>query len=122
MDIFSWNVNGIRAAKRKGFLDWIEEESPDILALQEIRIQEEQMTKKLTNIDNYYSYFNYGERKGYSGVALYSKTEPNKVETGLGIDRFDQEGRVIRAFYDDFVFMGIYFPNGSPIIMIIFIP
>ena len=113
MDIFSWNVNGIRAVKRKGFLDWIEDENPDILALQEIRIQEDQITKKLTDINDYYSYFNYGEKKGYSGVAIYSKIEPNKVETGLGIDRFDQEGRVIRAFYDDFVFMGIYFPNGK---------
>ena len=113
MDIFSWNVNGIRAVKRKGFLDWIKKESPDILALQEIRIQEDQIKKDLTDIDSYYSYFNYGERKGYSGVALYTKIEPNKVETGLGVDRFDEEGRVITAFYDDFVYMGIYFPNGK---------
>lgn len=113
MDIFSWNVNGIRAVTKKGFFDWIKDEGPDILTLQEIRIQEEQISKKLQNIDSYYSYFNYGKRKGYSGVALYSKLEPNKVENGLGIKRFDQEGRVIKAFYDDFVLMGIYFPNGK---------
>ncbi|MDZ7672696.1 MAG: exodeoxyribonuclease III [Halanaerobiales bacterium] len=113
MDIFSWNVNGIRAVTKKGFFDWIEDEGPDILTLQEIRIQEEQISNKLQNIDSYYSYFNYGKRKGYSGVALYSKIEPNKVENGLGIKRFDQEGRVIKAFYDDFVLMGIYFPNGK---------
>ena len=113
MDIFSWNVNGIRAVKRKGFLDWMDEESPDILTLQEIRIQEEQISNKLKNIESYYSYFNYGKRKGYSGVAIYSKIKPNKVEHGLGIERFDKEGRVIKAFYDDFVLMGIYFPNGK---------
>ncbi|MFO7814353.1 MAG: exodeoxyribonuclease III [Halanaerobiales bacterium] len=113
MDIFSWNVNGIRAVKRKGFLDWIKKDSPDILALQEIRIQRDQIDEALTDLDSYYSYFNYGDKKGYSGVALYSKIEPNKIETGLGIDRFDKEGRVITAYYDDFIYMGIYFPNGK---------
>jgi len=113
MDLFSWNVNGIRAVKRKGFLDWIKEESPDILALQEIRVQKDQLSDKLKNIEPYYSYFNYGKKKGYSGVSLYTKIKPNKVENGLGIERFDREGRVIRAFYDNFVYMGIYFPNGK---------
>jgi len=113
MDLFSWNVNGIRAVKRKGFLDWIKEESPDILALQEIRVQKDQLSDKLKNIEPYYSYFNYGKEKGYSGVSLYTKIKPNKVENGLGIERFDREGRVIRAFYDNFVYMGIYFPNGK---------
>ncbi len=112
MQIYSWNVNGIRAVKRKGFLDWIEEESPDVLALQEIRIQPEQITKSLTEIDGYYSYFNYGDVKGYSGVGLYTKKEPNEVVMGIGIDRFDKEGRVLTAYYDNFILINIYFPNG----------
>ena len=112
MEIYSWNVNGIRAVKRKGFLDWMAEEQPDILGLQEIRIQPEQIADDLEDIEGYYSYFNWGERKGYSGVALYTKVEPNRVEFGLGIDRFDEEGRVLTAYYDDFVLINIYFPNG----------
>ncbi|MBM7625051.1 exodeoxyribonuclease III [Sporohalobacter salinus] len=112
MEIYSWNVNGIRAVKRKGFLEWIEETKPDVLALQEIRIQPHQIPNKLENIDNYYSYFNCGDKKGYSGVALYTKEEPNQVEFGLEIDKFDREGRVLTAYYDDFTLLNIYFPNG----------
>ncbi|MGM0603732.1 MAG: exodeoxyribonuclease III [Bacillota bacterium] len=113
MRIYSWNVNGIRAVARKGFLDWIEEEQPDILGLQEIRIQDNQLKKKLRNIDGYHSYFNFGEKKGYSGVALYTKEEPVQVENGLGMERFDREGRVLKAEYPDFVLLNIYFPNGK---------
>jgi exodeoxyribonuclease-3 len=112
MNIYSWNVNGIRAVAKKGFLDWIDEEEPDILCLQEIRIQPEQIANKLENIPGYHSYFNCGEKKGYSGVALYTKDDPQKVEFGLGIDRFDQEGRVLTAYYEDFTLINIYFPNG----------
>ncbi|WP_018248543.1 exodeoxyribonuclease III [Orenia marismortui] len=112
MKIYSWNVNGIRAVAKKGFLDWVDEERPDILCLQEIRIQKEQLQKKLKNIDGYYSYFNYGERKGYSGVAIYSKEEALSIEKGIGIDKFDEEGRVITAKYPNFTLVNIYFPNG----------
>jgi len=113
MRIYSWNVNGIRAVNKKGFLDWIEEEQPEVLGLQEIRIQDHQLKDKLRNIDGYYSYFNFGERKGYSGVALYTKKEPLEVWNGLGIERFDYEGRVIGAEFEDFVLLNIYFPNGK---------
>lgn len=113
MRIYSWNVNGIRAVARKGFLDWIEEEQPDILGLQEIRIQDDQLKKKLRNIDGYHSYFNFGKKKGYSGVALYTKEEPLQVENGLGMERFDREGRVLKAEYPNFVLLNIYFPNGK---------
>ncbi|ADQ15146.1 exodeoxyribonuclease III [Halanaerobium hydrogeniformans] len=113
MRIYSWNVNGIRAVNRKGFLDWIEEEKPDVLALQEIRIQPEQLKDKLKNIDGYHSYFNYGEKAGYSGVAIYSKEEPLDVWKGFGIERFDYEGRVIAAEYPEFYLLNIYFPNGK---------
>jgi len=112
MKIYSWNVNGIRAVHKKGFLDWVAEESPDILCLQEIRVQEDQLIDKLKNIDGYNSYFNYGERKGYSGVAIYSKEEPLSVRNGIGIERFDEEGRVITAEYSEFTLINIYFPNG----------
>ncbi|WP_027340434.1 exodeoxyribonuclease III [Halonatronum saccharophilum] len=112
MKIYSWNVNGIRAVKKKGFLDWVEDENPDILCLQEIRIQPDQIDDDLKEIDGYYSYFNYGERKGYSGVALYSKQEPLEVSNGIGIERFDREGRLITAHYPDFTLVGVYFPNG----------
>ncbi len=113
MRIYSWNVNGIRAVDKKGFLDWIEEEQPEVLGLQEIRIQDHQLKDKLRNIDGYYSYFNFGERKGYSGVAIYTKKEPLNVWNGLGIERFDYEGRVIGAEFEDFVLLNIYFPNGK---------
>ncbi len=112
MKIYSWNLNGIRAAKKKGFLTWVNETSPDILCLQETRIQPEQLTDDLTNLNNYHSYFHSGERKGYSGVALYSKKEPLNVEYGMGIKKFDREGRVLTAEYDDFIILSIYFPNG----------
>ncbi|MCK8825908.1 exodeoxyribonuclease III [Fuchsiella alkaliacetigena] len=112
MEIYSWNVNGIRAVKRKGFLDWLAETKPDILGLQEIRIQPEQLTKDLKEIDGYYTYFNCGEVKGYSGVAIYTKEEPESVEYGIGVERFDREGRVIIAHYPQFTLLNIYFPNG----------
>lgn len=113
MRIYSWNVNGIRAVSRKGFLDWVTDEQPDVLALQEIRIQPEQLKDKLKNLAGYYSYFTFGEKKGYSGVAIYSKIEPVNVSHGLGINRFDYEGRVITAEYENFYLVNIYFPNGK---------
>ncbi len=113
MKIYSWNVNGIRAIKRKGFLDWIEEEQPDIIGLQETKIQDDQIVDDLRNIDGYHSYFSFAERKGYSGVALYTKEEPISIEHGIGIKRFDKEGRILVAEYPDFTVLNIYFPNGK---------
>lgn len=109
----SWNVNGIRAAHRKGFLDWFAGESPDILCLQESKIIPEQVPAALKDVEGYTSYFSAPERKGYSGVTLYSKTEPRHVTYGLGIDIFDREGRVIIADYPEFLLYNIYFPNGK---------
>jgi len=113
MKIYSWNVNGIRAIKRKGFLEWISEEKPDIIGLQETKIQDEQIPDELRNIEGYYSYFSFAERKGYSGVALYTRVEPISVQYGIGIERFDSEGRIIVAEYPGFVLLNIYFPNGK---------
>ncbi|MFW5981336.1 MAG: exodeoxyribonuclease III, partial [bacterium] len=108
-----WNVNGIRAIKRKGFLEWMAEESPDIIGLQETKIQDEQIPDDLRNIEGYHSYFSFAERKGYSGVAIYTKEEPLSVEYGMGIERFDKEGRILVAHYPEFTILNVYFPNGK---------
>lgn len=113
MHILSWNINGIRAIDRKKALDWFFQEQPDILCLQEIKAVEEQIPKKLCDIDGYHTYFNPAVRKGYSGVGLYTKVPPLSVENGLGIEKFDIEGRVQVADFGDFVLYNIYYPNGK---------
>ncbi|NMA14373.1 MAG: exodeoxyribonuclease III [Clostridia bacterium] len=113
MRIYSWNVNGIRAVHRNGFLDWISKEQPDILCLQETKIQQDQLTEELKNIEGYYAYFSFASRKGYSGVAVYTKVKPLSVKHGIGIDRFDCEGRILIAEYQGYTLLNIYFPNGQ---------
>ena len=108
----SWNVNGLRAVHKKGFLEWFSKESPEILCLQETKAQEDQLPDPLRNIAGYQSYFSSGVRKGLSGVALYTRTEPVEVSYGFGIEKFDTEGRIIVADYGEFVLLNIYFPNG----------
>lgn len=111
--LYSWNVNGIRAAARKGFLDWLAQAQPDILGLQETRCHPDQLDAELRRPSGYHTYWAWAEKKGYSGVALFSKTEPLSVQIGLGIPDFDREGRTIVAEYPDFVFITAYFPNGG---------
>ena len=111
--MLSWNVNGIRAAHRKGFRDWLDRDRPDILCLQETKASPDQLPKALTDIDGYHAYFSSAEKKGYSGVALYTREQPESVEHGLGIERFDAEGRVLIARYSGFSLYTIYFPNGK---------
>ena len=113
MKLISWNVNGIRAADRKGLFDWIKEENPDILCLQEIKAKPEQIPPHLKNTPGYYTFFNSADRSGYSGVAVYSKVKPIDVKTGFGIDRFDNEGRTLILEYPNFVLFNIYHPNGN---------
>ena len=114
MRLVCWNVNGIRALYSKGLLDWIRKDTPDILCLQETKASHEQIPPDLKDIPGYESYYTSAEeRSGYSGVALYSKIHPIKVEYGMGIDRFDNEGRTMIAHYPDFVLCNIYFPNGK---------
>jgi exodeoxyribonuclease III len=113
MKLYSWNVNGIRAGQRKGFLDWFAEAQPDILTVQETKARPEQLDEELRNPEGYHTYWVSAEKKGYSGVGLYSKIEPNDIKLGLGIEKFDSEGRTIIAEYDDFVLMTTYLPNGS---------
>jgi exodeoxyribonuclease-3 len=110
---YSWNVNGIGAAYKKGFLDWLQAASPDILAVQETKCHPDQLDDELRRPSGYHSYWAYAEKKGYSGVALYSKKKPLNVTIGLGIPEFDREGRTIVADYGDYTLIAAYFPNGS---------
>ena len=113
MQIVSWNVNGIRAAQRKGFLDWLANAQPDIVSLQEIKAQPDQVDDALREPEGYHATWDSAERKGYSGVLLYSKPTPKSIQCGLGIPEYDVEGRTIIAEYDDFTLVTAYFPNGS---------
>jgi len=114
MKIISYNVNGIRAAVKKGFIDWLSEESPDVICLQEIKALEEQLDLDLfINAGYKYNYWFSANKKGYSGVAILSKTKPNHVEYGTGIESMDFEGRNIRADFDNFSVMSLYLPSGT---------
>lgn len=113
MKIISWNVNGLRAVHRKGFLDWLESEQPDVLGLQEIKAMEDQLPPELLAPPGYHAYFNPAERKGYSGTAIYTKEKPTEVHNGFGFEHFDLEGRTQEIHFGDFVFFNIYFPNGK---------
>ncbi|MFH1646255.1 MAG: exodeoxyribonuclease III, partial [Chloroflexota bacterium] len=111
--LLSWNVNGIRAIRNKGFLEWLERESPDILAIQETKAQIDQLEGDLKEPPGYLTYWNSPERKGYSGVAVFAREEPREVRYDLGDAGLDIEGRVIVAEYPDFTLFNIYFPNGK---------
>ncbi len=113
MKLISWNVNGIRAADRKGLFKWFQKESPDILCLQEIKAKPDQFPPHLKNTPGYNVYINSAERKGYSGVTTYTKIKPNNVKKGFGIEKFDSEGRTLITEFDDFVLFNIYYPNGK---------
>lgn len=113
MILYSWNVNGLRAAQKKGFLEWFEATQPDILAIQETKCHPSQLDPILQEPPGYFAYWASAEKKGYSGVALFSKQEPKSVDIGLGIEDYDREGRTIVADYDDFVLVAAYFPNGG---------
>jgi len=113
VNVLSWNVNGIRAAQKKGFLDWLEEKSPDILCVQETKAHPNQLDMQLLHPPGYHVYWNAAERKGYSGVATFTKKEPVCVKQGFGIKQFDTEGRVLLTEFPRFVLLNIYFPNGK---------
>jgi exodeoxyribonuclease-3 len=113
MKLYSWNVNGLRAAHKKGFLEWLLEEKPDILGLQETKCHPDQLGEDVRQPPGYLTYWASAERKGYSGVALYTRQKPESVQIGIDIPEFDREGRTIVADYGDFVLITAYFPNGS---------
>lgn len=111
--LLSWNVNGLRAVEKKGFMDWLQKESPDILAVQETKAAPEQLGPELKNAPGYHSYFSIGEKKGYSGVGVYTKERPLSVSESIGVKAMDGEGRTLVLEYDKFYFLNIYFPNGG---------
>jgi len=111
--LVSWNVNGIRAAEKKGFIDTIIQIDPDIIGLQETKAQENQLSKELLNIKGYQSFWNSAEKKGYSGVAVYTKERPLSVYNGIDSPDHDNEGRAITLEYDRFYLVNLYFPNAQ---------
>lgn len=113
MRIISYNVNGIRAATRKGLFDWLKAADPDVLLIQETKAMPEQVDQELIEQSGYHAYFHSAERKGYSGVAILSKQKPDHVEYGVGIPDADAEGRVIRADFGALSVMSIYVPKGE---------
>jgi len=116
MKLYCWNTNGIRAAVKHGMLDWLLQTSPDILCVQETKVSDPEsvLDKKVLSPEGYSSYWNWPkEKKGYSGVAVYTKQKPDRVETALGKDELDQEGRVLIAHYPAFTLLNVYFPNGK---------
>ncbi|NQU82477.1 MAG: exodeoxyribonuclease III [Parcubacteria group bacterium] len=113
MRIISWNVNGIRAVYKKGFLDWFRKADTDIVCLQEIKAKPEQVPVDLQNIPGYFSYFNSATRPGYSGTAVFTKKKPISVEQGIGLKRFDEEGRVLKLKFPKFTLFNFYIPNGG---------
>ncbi|MEE0421362.1 MAG: exodeoxyribonuclease III [Lachnospiraceae bacterium] len=110
MKLISWNVNGLRACVQKGFLDFFHEADADIFCVQETKLQEGQIDLKLPG---YYQYWNYAVKKGYSGTAVFTKTEPIQVTYGIGMEEHDQEGRVITLKYDSCYVVTVYTPNSQ---------
>ena len=108
MKLISWNVNGLRACMQKGFMDFFNEADADIFCIQESKLQEGQI--ELT-LPGYEQYWNYAEKKGYSGTAVFTKTKPLSVSLGIGIEEHDKEGRVITLEYDGFYLVTCYTPN-----------
>lgn len=113
MKIISYNVNGIRAAMKKDFLGWLKSENPDILCLQELKALPEQVDTSEFEELGYHLFWEPAQKKGYSGVAIFSKIQPLHVEHGCNNDIYDFEGRVIRADYKDFSVMSVYMPSGT---------
>lgn len=110
MKLISWNVNGIRACVQKGFLDFFNEVDADIFCIQESKLQEGQINLEF---EGYHQYWNYAEKKGYSGTAIFTKKEPISVYYGLGIEEHDKEGRVITLEFEDFYMITVYTPNSQ---------
>ena len=111
--LISWNVNGVRAAEKKGFIDIVEELAPDILAIQETKAQPEQLSDELKNITGYEVYFASAEKKGYAGVAIFTKQHPLQVITGIDQPEFDREGRTLTLEFDNYFLVNCYFPNSQ---------
>lgn len=113
MKIVTYNVNGIRAALNKGFVDWLITVNPDVVCLQEVKAEVTQIDRTVFEDLGYEIYWNHAEKKGYSGVAILTKIKPNHIEYGCGMNVYDREGRILRADFDTFSLMSAYFPSGS---------
>ncbi|MBE5879008.1 MAG: exodeoxyribonuclease III [Lachnospiraceae bacterium] len=110
MKMISWNVNGLRACREKGFLDFFKEADADFFCVQETKLQEGQIELEL---EGYEQYWNYADKKGYSGTAIFTKHKPLSVQLGIGVDEHDHEGRVITLEYEDFYLITVYVPNSQ---------
>ncbi|NFL87791.1 exodeoxyribonuclease III [Clostridium botulinum] len=108
--LISWNVNGLRACVKKGFLDILKENNADIFCIQESKLQEGQID---LNLEEYYDYWNYAEKKGYSGTAVFSKEKPLNISLGIGIEEHDKEGRVLTLEFEEFYLVNVYTPNSQ---------
>jgi exodeoxyribonuclease III len=114
LKLTSWNVNGLRAVMKKDFLSTLKSIDADIFAIQETKLQASQLTPDMMTVDGYTSHWSHAStKKGYSGVGVYTRLTPREVRTGIGIPRFDEEGRILELVFDDFSFFNIYFPNGQ---------
>ena len=113
MRVLSYNVNGIRAALKKGFADWLQAADPDVLCIQETKALQEQVDTGVFDDLGYHHYWFSAQKKGYSGVAIFTKKEPNKVVYGSGIDHMDFEGRILRVDFDEVSVMSLYLPSGT---------
>lgn len=113
MKIVSWNINGLRAVYKKGFLEWLKNSGSDIVCLQEVKLQEHNLSPEMVNPLGYKSYFNFAKRPGYSGTAVYTKNDPLSVEYKIDYGRFDDEGRMIKLEYPEFTLFNFYMPNGG---------
>lgn len=111
--LWSWNVNGLRAVIKKGFIQIIKESDVDIIGLQETKLHEHQIPQEMQELDEYHRYWSHAQRKGYSGTALFSRIKPLSFEDDFGVEEFDNEGRINIAEYDSFILFNIYFPNGQ---------
>lgn len=111
--LVSYNVNGIRSAFSKGFMNFLAESNADVIGLQELKASENQIDKSQIEDLGYHIFTHAAEKKGYSGVAVLSKAKPKHIEIGMGLEKYDREGRVIRADFEDFSFMSVYMPSGS---------
>lgn len=113
MKILSWNVNGLRSVYQKGFLDWFNKSQPGILCLQETKLQENQIPEEIKNLSGYFPFYNSAVKKGYSGVAVFSKIKPEKIIFQLGHSRFDREGRFLQLEFPNFKLINLYLPHGG---------
>lgn len=113
VSIVSYNVNGIRAAAKKGFFDWLGEKQPDIICLQEIKAQKDQLKEEWLTAHGYHTYWHPAEKKGYSGTAILTKQKPLNISYESGMEVYDKEGRILRADYDGYSVISLYLPSGS---------